>query len=96
MTLKVEYDPEANAAYVYLHAGRQRTYASTMRIDDFRLLDVAQDGTPIGIDFMLVSQGVDLRGLPEPEALAEALTSRGITIGRGAPVATKPATSAIR
>jgi hypothetical protein len=43
-------------------------------------LDLTQDGTPIGVDFMLVSQGVDVQGLPNSEAVAEALAARKIPV----------------
>jgi uncharacterized protein YuzE len=88
MTLKVEHDPEADAAYVHLGTARRDAFAFTRRLDDCRLVDVASDGTPLGVDFMVVSRGVDLRGLPEPEALAAALSARGIPIryGPAAPV----------
>jgi uncharacterized protein YuzE len=80
MGLKVEHDPEADAAYVYLSAGQDKRYGSTQRLDDFRVVDVAPDGAPIGVDFMVVSRGVDLRGLPDPEAIAAALAAHGIQI----------------
>lgn len=90
MTLKVEYDPEADGAYVYLHADQSYEYASTRRLDAYRALDVAKDGTPIGVDFMVVSRGVDLRGLPRPAALAKALAAHNIPVRSAPPVAVSP------
>ncbi len=89
--LKVQQDPEADAAYVYMRGGEGAPYGSTRRLDNFRAVDVAADGSLIGVDFMVVSRGVDLRGLPELEALAEALASHGIRIRHGPPVAANSA-----
>ena len=80
MALKSEYDLQADAAYVYLRSRRNVAYASTERLDGSRFMDLGADGEPIGIDFMDVSRGVDLTGIPRMEEVAEALRRHGLRV----------------
>ncbi len=75
MSLKLTHDPEADAVYVYLE---DKPYARGVDLDDERRVDYAEDGTPIGVELTCVSVGVDLRGLPRPDEIAEALRKSGI------------------
>lgn len=77
MTLDVEYDPEADAAYVYLRRARQHR---TRELDSRRIIDLAADGSIIGIEFLDVSEGVNVAGLPAADAVAKALTKHGIAV----------------
>lgn len=57
----VRHDPESDALYVYLHRGHP---ARTKTLDDLRMVDLAEDGTVIGVEFLDVSGGVDLDEVP--------------------------------
>ncbi len=48
------YDPESDALYVALAEG---TVDRTVELDDGVVVDVAQDGTALGIDVMVPSRG---------------------------------------
>ena len=75
--LKHTYDEEADAIYVSLADG---TYAYGEELDPERRVDYASDGTPIGVELLCVSTGVDLRSLPNQQAIAEVLTKRQIRV----------------
>jgi uncharacterized protein YuzE len=56
-----EYDPDADAIYVYLSEGdveRSKT------LDDLRIIDYSADRKVIGVEFIGVSGGIDLSDLP--------------------------------
>lgn len=56
-----EYSERADAVYVYLTSGMvERTQA----IDDHRNIDYDAAGGVVGIEFLGVSAGVDLREIP--------------------------------
>lgn len=59
--LKIEVDTEADAAYVVVES---MPIASTRKLDANRLLDTNHSGDVIGIEFLNISRGVDLTGLP--------------------------------
>lgn len=63
-----EYDPDADAIYVYL---RDTETARTVAVDDFRNIDYAQDGAVVGIEFLDVSGGVDLHDIPFAQRVEE-------------------------
>ncbi len=71
--MEVRYDPEADALYVDLQEAQGRV--RTRRIDEQRLLDYDERGELVGIEFLFVSRGVSLEGLPEAERIAEAMRS---------------------
>ena len=64
--MKHTYDKEANAVYIYLC---EKPYSFGRRLDDERSIDYAHDGTPIGIEILYVSSGVNVTGLPESDEL---------------------------
>lgn len=61
-----EYDPEADAIYVWLTDGE--TVKST-QLDDFRNIDFSGDGGVVGVEFLDVSGGVDLKDIPYSETV---------------------------
>ena len=71
----VEHDPEANALYIRLS---DKPYAFGEDIDHARRIDYAEDRTPIGVELLYVSHGVDLTDLPEAETLARVLREHNI------------------
>jgi uncharacterized protein YuzE len=71
--MQVRYDPEADAVYVDLREAQGRV--RTRRIDEQRLLDYDEQGELVGIEFLFVSRGVHLEGLPEAERVADIMRS---------------------
>jgi len=74
---KVEYDREADAMYISLS---DKPYAYTKSLDDMRYVDYAIDDTPIGIELLAISDGVDVRDLPNMKEIIHLLESRQIKI----------------
>mgnify|MGYP001201351886 CR=1 FL=1 len=77
MVPTLRYDHEADAAYVTL---RDLPYAYGEDIDHERRIDYAAGGTPIGIELLCVSQGVNLDDLPEHATVARLLVANRIKI----------------
>ncbi len=73
--LRSEYDPQADILYVYLS---DLPYAFGEDLDYARRVDYAKDGTPVGVELLYVSQGVDLRALPQASDLAAVLEQYNI------------------
>ena len=50
--------------------------------DGARTLYLSEDGAPVGVTFLYVSDGVDLKGVPvpDPAALREALTAAHVKV----------------
>ncbi len=71
------YDEEADAIYVRLS---DKQYAYGEDLDPERRIDYAADGSPIGVEFTCVSEGVDLRDLPEQRAIADILARLNIRV----------------
>jgi hypothetical protein len=77
-----EYDQEVDAAYITL---RDLPRAFGHLLDDARYVDFAADNTPIGIELVAVSKGVNVEGLPEREEVERLLTAHGVKIVAPAP-----------
>ena len=71
------YDEEADAVYIRLS---DKDYSYGEELDRERRIDYAADGTPIGVELLCVSTGVDLRDLPEQRAIAELLAKNRIKV----------------
>ena len=74
-----EYDPGSDAVYVQLSDAR---VTSSSPLDDWRILDRSASGSVVGVEFLGVSGGVDLSGVPN-EQLVERLIEdlqRGIRL----------------
>ena len=69
--MRLEYDPEADAAYITLREGVP--FAFTLNLDDARNIDYGPDNLPIGVEFLGVSHSVDLTDLPQGADLARLL-----------------------
>lgn len=65
--LAYELDPDADALYIKL---ADKPYAYGEELDHERRVDYAEDRTPIAIELLTVSQGVNLRDLPFPAEVA--------------------------
>lgn len=77
MMMDYRYDEEADAVYIRLS---DKNYSYGEELDRERRIDYAADGTPVGIELLCVSTGVDLRNLPEQRALAELLAKHRIKV----------------
>jgi uncharacterized protein YuzE len=73
--VKLEYDPEVDAAYLRLRTAR---VASTEEIAPGVLMDLADDGRPIGFEILDASQIFDGR----PQGVTFELLSRALTARR--------------
>lgn len=71
------HNPQADAVYVQFTPQR---IASSVELDEQRVVDYDQTGTPVGVEFHFVSEGIDLTGLPEDAQMAAALTDAGLTL----------------
>ena len=71
--MHVEYDTEADALYVSLCQYDGRHHARPL--DDRRIIHVDDDGSPVGVELLFVSDGIDLDGVPDAEAVADAIRS---------------------
>jgi uncharacterized protein YuzE len=74
---KCEYDREADAIYIYLS---NKPYAYGKDLDEDRRIDYAADNTPIGIELLDVSKGVNLDSFPEPDEITKCLLKYNIKI----------------
>lgn len=75
--MRMKYDPEADAVYIYLNT---KPYAYGKDLDDQRRIDYATDNTPIGIELLCVSRGVDPDDLPEQERITQLLEEKHIKV----------------
>ena len=72
-----QYDEEADAIYIRLV---DEDYSYGEELDRERRIDYAAGGTPIGVELLCVSSGVDLRNLPAQKAIAELLAQHRIRV----------------
>lgn len=75
--MRAEYDPEADAIYVWLE---DAPYAYGEDLDPQRRIDYAQDGTPVGIELLNVSSGVKLDHLPFSDMVEKLLRTREVPV----------------
>lgn len=73
--MRLEYDPQADAVYIYL---TDKQYAYGKDLDDQRRIDYADDNTPIGIELLCVSNGVNLSDLPYSQEIGKLLAEKAI------------------
>jgi uncharacterized protein YuzE len=72
LALSLEFDPQADAIYVWLAAPGTSSHR-TEALDDGRAVDYDDDGHPIGVEFLAVTRGVDLADVPEADAISALL-----------------------
>jgi len=75
--MKIKYDPEADAVYIYL---RDAPYAYGKELDNERRIDYAADDMPIGIELLCVGKGVNPDDLPEQDRIIELLENSHIKV----------------
>ena len=59
--LGFNHDPESDAVYLRL---RETEYGEGRELDDAKHIDLDVEGNVLGIEFLYVSGGVDLEGIP--------------------------------
>jgi len=64
------YDKDADAIYIYLS---DKPYSYTVELDNSRNINYAEDNTPIGIELLYVSNGVNSMDLPNVMAVERVL-----------------------
>jgi uncharacterized protein YuzE len=75
--MRLTYDRVADAVYILL---RDVPCAYGYSLDESRRIDYGPDRRPRGVELLDVSQGVDVRGLPDPDRIAAALQEHGIRV----------------
>lgn len=71
--MHVQYDSEADAVYVRLR--EPIGDVKSRPVDDARIVDYDAEGQVVGVELLDASHGIDLEGLPEADAIAEAMRS---------------------
>ncbi len=71
---RVELDREADCLYVTF---ADTEVARTARLDELRMIDYASDGTVVGVEFVGVSGGIDLQGMPHAEEIDRLISDSG-------------------
>jgi uncharacterized protein YuzE len=67
------YDQEADAVYVYFS---DRPVARTEELSDVVNVDYDSSGDEVGVEFLDVSQGIDLASVPRRSEVAQLLEER--------------------
>ncbi|MEX2446171.1 MAG: DUF2283 domain-containing protein [Dehalococcoidia bacterium] len=67
------YDPEADAIYVEFAEANERSYGE--RVDEQRIVHRDEAGACIGVEFLFVSRGLNLDGMPEADRVRDLLRS---------------------
>ncbi len=75
--IKHRHDPEADAVYITLS---EQPYSFGEDLGPERRIDYAADGTPIGVELLAVSHGVDLDELPHRDEIAALLERAGFPL----------------
>ena len=79
--MEMTYDRTVDALYVKLG---DKLYAYMEDISRGRYyqrgVDYAEDGTPIGVEFLNVNRGVDLTDVPRADEIAQLLGAHGIRV----------------
>ena len=76
--MRLEYDSEADAAYVWLREDIERAFG--LDLDSSRYVDFGPDQRPIGVELLHVSRGVDTAGLPAREQVEVLLRRNQIRV----------------
>jgi uncharacterized protein YuzE len=71
----VRFDPEADAIAVDFRERGPGDVARTRQMDERRLIDYGADGEPLGVEFLFVSDGIDLADVPRADEVRRALAA---------------------
>jgi len=73
--MKLKHDKIADAIYIKLN---NMPYAYGKDLDDLRRIDYASYNSPVGVELLCISKGVNLYGLPHKDEIAKILEHNGI------------------
>ena len=73
---EVTYSKDVDIAYVYL-TDIEEFSARTVFLDDLRLVDYADDGRVIGVEFINASGGIDLTDVPAADVVEKLIVESG-------------------
>jgi uncharacterized protein YuzE len=76
--MRLEYDSEADAAYVWLREDIERAFG--LDLDNSRYVDFGPDERPIGVELLHVTRGVDTTGLPSRDQVEVLLRRNHIRV----------------
>lgn len=71
------YDVEEDALYVPLTGG---PFEREEQVDEWRRVAYAEDGTPVAVEVLRASEGVDTAGLPAPARVAAVARQFGLPV----------------
>ncbi len=71
--MHVTYDSEADAIYVRLRDGGRGAAKRTVDLGGHRYVNYDAAGNVLGVEFLVVSRGIDLTDVPEAGRVAKAL-----------------------
>ncbi len=69
----IRYDPDGDVLFVELK--REEEGATGKRLDEYRIVHRNPDRSVAAVEFLFVSKGIDLDGVPESDRIAAALRS---------------------
>ncbi|MDP2327231.1 MAG: DUF2283 domain-containing protein [Dehalococcoidia bacterium] len=69
----IRFDPDADALYVYYQHITPGDVARTEELGDGRQVDYSASGEVLGVEFLGVSHGVNLVGVPRADEVGAAL-----------------------
>ena len=76
---RYRYDPQYDVLYV--HLGRGKVVRTEMLgPDELRQVDYDNSGHPVGVELFAAKKGIQLDGLPEPQAIAEVAAHLGLAV----------------
>jgi uncharacterized protein YuzE len=78
----VEFDPNSDALYVEFLPDVE--VVRTEEVDDLRNVDYSESGDVVGVEFLGVSGGIDLSGIPRADDIVEALAEADLDVARRA------------
>ena len=76
----VTYDNEGDILYVALTTAEDKRVARSDTRNDLRIIDYAADGRVLGVEFINVSDGIDLSGVPEAETILALVEQSGHSV----------------
>jgi len=77
MAIEFAYDSSVDAMYIRL---QDKPYAYGKDLDPERRVDFAADGTPVGVELLAVSRGVNIDDLPQHVAIGRLLEEHGMKV----------------
>ena len=75
--MNLEYDQKADAVYVRL---LNEPVAYTKSLDEARNVDYSATDEPVGVEWMCVSEGIDLSGIPQADRISDLLFGKSFKV----------------